>query len=498
MGHRVAVVEYMHETNTFSVLPTDKNSFLGGHYFVGEEIERQFRNTNTELGGFLRAAGKHDWEPTYTVAASAEPGGVVKEAARKQITEEVISCLRKSGPYDGMFIALHGAMVTQTSQDGETQFLKEIRKIVGHSIPIAVTLDLHANIFDEMAHYADIVISYRTYPHIDMSARAEEACNLLERAMNSEIEPAIEIARPPMLQGCDDGRTTEDGVMRSLLASADRETKRSGILCVSVNAGFTEADVDAAGPSVAVCYDKLNTRKGSPELVAQRICDEIWDWRHVYNTPLSLSKCLKRLDSRQQGMGTVVIADFSDNPGSGSYGDCTAIINALLDREVENAAVGAVWDPEVVKELASHGEGAIVTVTIGGKTDPSIGGGPITVKGNITKINNGDFVFEGPMYRGLPGQLGKCACLKVGGLEILLVSERMQMLDKNIFRAAGIEPDNKSILVVKSMQHFRAAFEPKAEEVIVTDAGGLSTPDVTSRTYTKVRRPVFPLDMEDD
>jgi len=494
MGHRVAVIEYMHETNTFSVLSTDESHFLGGHYYAGEEIEPQFRNTNSELGGFISAVDRYKWTSVFTVAALAEPGGVVTESARQHLTQEIISRLCESGPYDGIFIAFHGSMVTETSQDGETQLLKRIREVIGTQIPIAVTLDLHANIFDEMAHYADIAVSYRSYPHIDMAERAEEACGLLERAMNNEIQPALEIARPAMLQGCDDGRTTQAGPMKSLLASAAREMNQDGILCVSINAGFTDADVEAAGPSVIVCYDKLSDRQSSAGSVAQNICDEIWRWRDAHTMPISLSKCLTQLDSRQHGEETLVIADFSDNPGSGSYGDCTAILKALLDRDVKNAAVGALWDPEAVAELARYGEGATVTVTIGGKIAASIGGGPITVTGNISSVGDGHFIFEGPMHRGMAGQLGMCACLTVGGVDILLVSERMQMLDKNIFRAAGIEPDKKSILVVKSMQHFRAAFEPGAGEVIVTDAGGLCTPDVKRRTYTKVRRPIFPLD----
>lgn len=114
--------------------------------------------------------------------------------------------------------------------------------------------------------------------------------------------------------------------------------------------------------------------------------------------------------------------------------------------------------------------------------------------GVVTSVSEGDFVFEGPMHKGLKGQLGMCACLKVDGLEILIVSERIQMLDKNMFRVFGVEPSERSILVVKSMQHFRAAFEPIAKKVIVTDAGGLCTPNFSNRVYTKIRRPVMPLD----
>ncbi len=497
MGKRVAVIEFMHETNTFNVFPTDMSSFREGHYFVGDEIENQFRGTGSEVSGFLQAADEFDWEPVFTVAALAEPGGIVSEVARKEITDEAISRLRKAEPCDGIYIALHGAMVTETSQAAETQFLKLIREVVGDVIPIAVTLDLHANIFDEMAKYANIAVSYRTYPHIDMVERAKEACDLLEKAMNGEIAPALEITRPPMLVGCNDGKTTDGGPMCQLLASAARKTEQEGILCISINAGFTDADVKASGPSVLVCFDKANTVEGLPKQLGQKICDEIWEFRDDYELPVPLAECLTLFDSQTTENGPIVIADFSDNPGSGAYGDCTAIIKGLLEGGVKNAAAGALWDAEAATKLSNYGLGKEVTLAIGGKTDPSVGGDPITVTGTITAISDGNFFYEGPMYQGLPGQLGTCVCLKVDGLEILIVSDRIQLLDKNIFRTVGIEPADKDVVVVKSMQHFRAAFAPIASSIIVTDAGGLCSPNILNRSYKNLRRPIHPFDSEE-
>ncbi len=277
----------------------------------GHNHLHQFQHTNSEIGGFLETADEFGWEPVFTVAASAEAGGIVSEAARREITNEALTKLRQSGPYDGIYIALHGAMVTETSQDGETQFLIRIREELGKEIPIAVTFDLHSNIFDEMVKYVDIAVSYRTYPHIDMADRAKEACNLLERTMNSEINPAIVIARPPMLLGCDDGRERSDGPMLHLLALAADESKKEGILCISINAGFTDADVEAAGPTVIVCYDRLTTSMRMPELVANKVCNEIWDWRDTYDFPIPLTECLKQIDTQITACGPVVIADFS-------------------------------------------------------------------------------------------------------------------------------------------------------------------------------------------
>ncbi len=494
MSKRVAVIEFINESNTFTILPTRLEDFQAGHYLVGNQIPAALKDTNTEVGGFIDAANSHGWAPVYTVAAHAEPGGIVGEKVRQKITSNALKQLREAGDLDGIFIALHGAMVTETSQDGETQFLQEVRKTVGHEIPIAITLDLHANVFSEMSDLVDIAVTYRTYPHVDMYDRAIEACDILQRTLNGEIKPVIALARPPMLVGCDDGRTSQNGPMCQLLATAAQAMQTDSILNVAVNAGFTDADVYAAGPSVLVTYDaKLSTALIAQE-VTEGICDDIWKFRHEWDLPQPLEDCIIQAVKYSGASRPVVIADFSDNPGSGAYGDCTALLAALLKTELPDIAIGAIYDPEAVATLIAAGTGKTVTLNIGGKTDPAVGGSPLQLTGEVMTISNGRFIFEGPMFTGLENTTGDSVCFRSGTADIMLVSERTQMLDKNIFRSVGIEPTEKNILAVKSMQHFRAAFEPIAAHVLVTDAGGLCSPNVNNRQYTKLRRPVFPLD----
>ena len=494
MSYRVAIIEFINENNTFTENRTSINDFRASHYFKGDEIPANFRGTGSEVGGAIKVADEKGWVPVYITAAHAEPNGIVLEDARLEITGECLRRLQQAGPLDGIFVALHGAMVTETDQDGDSQFLREIRSVVGYDVPIAITLDLHANTFDELADLAQIAVSFRTYPHVDMSEVGVEACLLLHRAMSGEIRPSLIIARPPMLLGCDDGRTTDNGPMCRLLESAAREMQQPGILNVAVNAGFTDADVWAAGPNVIVTADLESVCRQTARKVAGKICDEIWSYKDQWSQPMPLDECIEQLKQEQGREGTIVVADFSDNPGSGAYSDCTALIAAMLQAGVTNAAAGALLDPEAVVEISARPVGESITVTIGGKSDPSIGGGPLTVTGRVMAKSNGSFFFEGPMFTGLPGTTGKAVCLHVDGIDILIVSERMQMLDKNIFRVVGIEPKEKSVLAVKSMQHFKGAFGPIARQIIITDAGGLSSPDLSRRTYSNVRRPVFPLD----
>ncbi len=493
MSFRVGVIEFAHESNTFTVKRTELNAFTASRYLSGHAILEALKGTGSEIGGAIKAAENHGWNLIPIVAAHAQPGGPITEDTRLEITNTILERLRSEGPFDGFFIALHGAMVTQSAQDGESQLLKAVRSVVG-KIPIAITLDLHANIFDEMAGLVDIAISYRTYPHVDMFECAIEACDLLQKTMADEIDPKVAIARPPMLVGCDDGRTTNDGPMCRILEHAAQEMETPGITNVAVNAGFTDADVAAAGPSVLVTYDAKVASNEDAKNAARRVCDTIWGYRDIWDTPIKLVDCIANLQSHEPDGKPVIVADFSDNTGSGAYGDCTAILGALIDAGLNNAALGALCDPEAADVLTKAGLGAEVTLKIGGKTDTSVGGGPLELTGIVTGVSDGFFTYEGPMLAGVSGALGPSVCFQTHGIDVMITTEPFQMHDQNLFRAVGIEPSEKAIVVVKSMQHFRGAFEPIASQVLVTDAGGLCTPDVALRAYKNLRRPVFPLD----
>ena len=491
MGYRVALIEFAHESNTFTVNTTGIVDFHNSRYLQGPQMLERLGGTASEIGGAIDAAGRHGWQIVPILAAHANPGGPVEETARGEITKSALSFLAEAGRLDGVFIALHGAMVTETDQDGESQFLREIRGVIGPDIPIAVTLDLHANIFDELADHVQIAVSYRTYPHVDMAACAGDACDLLQRTMAGEIAPRLTIARPPMLVGCDDGRTSDDGPMCRILETAAREAGTPGLLQASVNAGFTDADVFVAGPSVLITHDNAET---AARRAGERLCGVIWNYRDDWSRPMPLNEAIAYLKQHQPSGKPVVVADFSDDPGGGGYGDCTAILSSLLEAKIDNAALGALIDPAAAALLSDAGQGSVVALSVGGKNDPSVGGGPLELTGEVRAVSDGRLTFEGPMLAGVAADMGPSVYFRVDGVDVLIASNALQMHDLNQFCCVGIEPAEKSVLVVKSMQHFRAAFAPIASEVLVVDAGGLCSPDVTRRCYRRLRRPVFPLD----
>ncbi|MGE0723150.1 MAG: M81 family metallopeptidase [Alphaproteobacteria bacterium] len=490
---RVIVGQFSHETNTFSVQKADTEDFAKLFCYRGNEVADKLRGTNSEIAGFLDVAEREHWSVTHTVATFANPSGRVTDRARRELGGIIVEAARADPGVDGVLLALHGAMVTESHDDAEGQLLEELRSVVGPKVPIAITLDLHANVSDAMVRHADIVCSYRTYPHVDMRERGVEAGDLLRRAMAGEIHPKTIVARRPMLTGMEGGRT-DTGVMLDLLARARAYEREPGVHSISLNAGFAKADIVDAGPSVTVTGEGDHPRFRA---IAEELMDRVWETRHSRSNPiLSAEEAAAHAKAKPGGNGKpLVIADSADNPGGGAYGDSTNILKALLDAGVRDAAFGSIRDPQAVAILAKAGVGAEVTLDLGGKVDPSFGGPPLRLTGTVMHLGNGDFTHEGPMWAGLQASFGPTATFRVAGIDIVVATNLLQLLDRAQFKTNGIQPTERKVVVVKSSQHFRAAFGPIASEVLVTDAGGLTTRDFTRVTYRALRRPIYPLDL---
>ena len=490
MPRTVVIGEFAHETNTFSKIPTTVELFRARQCLAGDELLSGLKDTNTEIAGFMDRAAVHGWRLVPTVSTTASPGGRVTRQAVRELGGMIVDGVRANADCDGVLLALHGAMVTEGSEDGESELLAQIREIVGPKTPIAVTLDLHANVTDRMTGLANILVSYRTYPHIDMRDRGADAADLLERAMAGEIRPRTVAARRPLLQGCNHGRT-HDGPMIPLLEDARRFEREPGVLAVSINAGFWHADIFDAGPTVTVTGDGDDPRYRQ---IAETLMDKVWERRDDNTLEfLTPEKAVGLAVESSGGTGPVVIADFADNPGGGGYGDATNLLRAMLEGGLENAAFGGIWDPEAAQAMTRAGEGAEITLDLGGRTEPAMGGGPVTLTGTVVKTTDGTFRYRGPMHGGVESCLGPSAVIRSGGVDVVVVSHNMQWLDLEMFFSNGIDPREKSVVAVKSMQHFRAAFGPIARQVLVADCGALCTPSGEGIEFNKVRRPVYPL-----
>lgn len=489
MRLKVLTAEILHETNTFNIHPTTIKSFEDRYLLDGELAIATRGDLNTELAGLLDVGGDYNWQIDHVISAAAGPGGTVTRDAFETLTAPLIAAAQ--GQWDGIFLMLHGAMVTDFCEDGEGEILARLRASAGANIPIAVTLDPHANVTPKMCDLAQILVSYTTYPHVDLRATGRRCAELLQRTMMGEINPVTLRAHRPMLEEANAGRT-DLGPMIERHAMARACEARKGVYAISVNGAFPCADIAEVGPTVLVTCEGNTDANQS---IAETLADDIWDRRfEELNTYLSCSEAANTAKAWKGGAGPLVIADYADNPGSGAYGDATNLLAALLDAGIKDACFGALIDPKAAALLNAQPVGSEVTLDIGGATAPQLGGPPLRLTGRVKWTGEGHVVGSGPMMDGLKRDFGQTAVLEVAGIEILIVSIAHQVLDLKQFESFGINPAEKSIIALKSMQHFRAAFAPLAGRIIVCDSGALCTLDYGSLNYKNVTRPIFPLD----
>ncbi len=492
MKFRVLTAEFAHETNTFSRLITGKQAFRDRYVLIGEEAVSARREANTELAGFFDVGQEHGWQIEHVLSAAAGPSGRIERVAFDWLCDPIVAAAQQ-GQFDGILLGLHGAAVLNFCEDGEGEILRRLRAVLGEEVPIAVTLDPHANVSREMCALADILVAYRTYPHVDMRETGRRAGSILQRTMAGEIEPRTILVSRPMLEETNGGRT-DAGPMIERLAAASEYERDADVFAVSINAGFASTDIFDVGPTVLVTGQGDFDRHTA---FAEKLADDIWARRHeVLNDYLTVEAVASVAKAFDPMNGPLVIADYADNPGAGAYGDSTALLGALLEAGVKNACFGPMVDGEVAGALQRFKLGERTSVVLGGKIDAKFGGGPLTLEGELVSISDGTYVGDGPILGGLTRSHGPTAVLRVDGIEILIVTIAKQMLDLQQFASFGIEPTQKDVIALKSMQHFRAAFEPIAAKVIVCDSGALCTLHYELLPYRSVRRPIFPLDQD--
>jgi len=381
-------------------------------------------------------------------------------------------------------------------EDGEGALLKRIRAI-DPKTPIAVALDMHANLYDDIVRHATVVTGYRTYPHIDGYETGELAGKILLRALNREVRPVMAWGNAPMLphimrQGTDDH---PNKALQARCAAMARE----GALAASLFTGFPHADIANAGLSAVVVTD-------GDQALADRLRDALlnqaWDDREAFVYQLEpLERSVARANAMkptQPGDGPIVLLDHYDNSASGGTMDTTVVLAEILRQGLEDVAAFAIYDPAAVQQLIQAGIGAKVTLSIGGKMAmPAIPAASpaLTVTGTVKTISNGRFRNRGPMSRGVQADMGPTVVLDTGAVEIVLISQHQEPHDINCLLSLGIDPTQKRYVMLKSRIHWRAGLGALAKDVVECAGVGVCTSDYGQLTFKKVRRPIYPLDL---
>jgi len=486
---RLLIAMMKHETNTFSPVPTPLARF-GPLY--GDNAIRTYRGTGTGLGAYLDLAEREGAEVVLPIAAGASPSGPVEDAAYAHITDAICDAAARGG-FDGIMLDLHGAMVTQSLEDGEGEFLRRLRAIDPRT-PIAVSLDMHANLYDAMIANATVVTGYRTYPHIDTYETAKIAGEILMRAMRGEVKPVMAWRNEPMLphvmrQGTDDHPNKE---LQHRCATMSAE----GALAASLFTGFPHADITNAGLSAVVVTD--GDRKLAEEL-RDELLGRAWVEREAFVYKIEpLQQSVARAKAMALGDGPVVLLDHYDNCASGGTMDTTVVLAEILKQGLEDVAAFAIYDPAAVQQAIAAGIGTQVTLSIGGKIAmPAIPAEspPLKVTGTVKTISNGRYRNRGPMARGVMMDMGATVVLDTGTVEIVLISRHVEPSDLNCLSSLGIDPMQKRFVMLKSRIHWRAGLGKMAKAVVDCAGVGVCTSDYGQLKFEKVRRPIYPLDL---
>jgi microcystin degradation protein MlrC len=485
---RFVIAMMKHETNTFSPVPTPLERFGARGAFFGKDALDAYKGTNTPMAAFIDIALQEGAEIVTPVAAEAFPSGPVHRDAYRSMTDAVCEEVKRG--CDALFLDLHGAMVSEETDDGEGTLLERVRAMAP-GLPIAVGLDLHTNLTRKMVENCTVLAGYKTYPHVDMYDAGALAGKILLRTMKGEIKPVVSWGNLPMLPHTL-RMGTHEPPMKDLVEMA-KAVEARGALAATVFGGFPLADIHDAGLSAVVFTDGDRKRA---DALCQELLDAAWDRRADFVYRLEpLSETVAR--AKQLREGPVVLIDHADNCASGGTQDTMAVVAEVMRQGLQDVAVFAICDPEAVARAIEVGVGARVALKLGGKMDmPAIGrkGEPLEVSGVVRAITDGEFIIRGPMYTGIRAFMGRTAVLDTGNVQLVITERNQEPFDLGHFRSVGIEPTAKRYLLLKSRLHYRAAFAPIARHIIECDGVGITSSDYSLFRFTKLRRPIYPLD----
>jgi microcystin degradation protein MlrC len=484
---RIAIAGFMHESNTFNPLLTDRAAFTAQSLTIGSDLLDEWRDAHHEVGGFIEAARVEGFEAVPLLMAWATPAGPVADAVFDEITAQLGEMLRDSGT-DGLLLALHGAMVAQSHLDADGEVLARLRRAVGRELPIAVTLDLHGNLSQRLLDHCDLAVAYRTCPHVDQRECGRRAAALLMRRLRGEIRPCQALAKPPLLLNI----MTHDTALpplRPFMESARAQEEQRDILAASLLPGFAYADVPQMGPSILVVSD------GNPELAqrtADRLADELWQAREQFAAPLPNAATAVAQALRAEKR-PVILVDTGDNVGGGSAGDGTTLLRELL-RQGASESVVCLYAPEEVRRCAAAGADSEVSLLVGGKVD-RLHGDPLAVAGRVRLLHDGTYIEPEVRHGGRRvNQMGQTALVELPGRNLLvLTSLRHPPFSLGQLTCLGIRPQEQRILVVKAAIAYKAAYAPIAGTIIAVDTPGLTAVNPQRFTYRHIRRPLYPL-----
>lgn len=463
---RIGIGGFWHETNTYSSRPTELGDFEAFELLAGEAVMRRHSGTGSVVGGMVEESR---FQPIPLLTAGAWPSGRVTSDTLEELLDRWESSLRSAGQLDGLLLNLHGAMVGEGSDDVEHLVVRAARALVDDA-PIVSVLDLHGNPSPSLVELCEALVSYDTYPHVDMRERGAEAARLMIELLEGARLRCL-IRKIPVLVSAL-AQATDEQPMKKLRDHARERERRPGIRRISLLPGFPYADVARAGFSVVVVHE--DGADGAAEEVADELAGEVEqlgeEW--VVSRPDPTAAVSEAIKAAER---PVVLADVADNIGGGAPGDGTALLAELLAQGPDGAVV-TIADPDVVEQAVRVGEGGSIRAEVGGKTD-RLHGDPVPIQGRVVRLTDGRYRALGTWMTGQEFSMGGTAVIDVSGLTLVVTERPTPPFHREQLTSVGIDPGQASVLVVKGAIAWREAYGDVAARVIEVDTPGICPVD---------------------
>ena len=489
---RIGIIQILQETNCFNPVLSQPSDFENFGVGRGAEVLSLYGEVG-EMGGFQE--GMKEWaEPAERVGLlrlQAWSGGPSAPATQAWFLRLLGEEIRAAPPLDGLLVALHGAMVGVGEPDMEGAFLERLRGLVGPSVPIVATLDLHAHVTARMLRFADALVPYHTFPHMDLRSTGIRAARVLRRIF-AGARPVSTLLRLPMITGGETQNTfipPLEPIFRRLVEAEARPE----ILCAAILMTQAYLDVPQLGWTILVVTD------GRPELGA-RLAGELAPlcWAIREQLVIEYASAAASLDRALAVAGhPVILADGADATNSGAGGDSVHLLKEMLGRKIPGGGLTIMVDPAAVACAAAAGEGGAFAFAVGGKRD-HIFSKPLPIEGRVVALREARYVLSGHAADNLKIDMGRAAIVRTGDVTLLLVEKPGPGSTPLMYRCVGLEPKDFKVVVVKSPAGFRAEFGPFAAEMILTDCPGCASSHFDRLPFKQISRPLWPIDRIDD
>ena len=496
---RIAILGFAIECNRFAPVTTAAD-FQQDVDIRGNRIVSEARSgasiTMPDLPGFFTEMDRTGaWTPVPLRVALAQPGGPVEQSFFQEFLSEIETGLKAALPVDAVFVSAHGAALAEGTDDPDGDLFETVRRVVGPDIPVIAVFDLHANVSQRMTDNLSVFVGYLENPHTDIYERGVEAAKHMRECL-AGTRTTIAMIKLPLVPP-QISLLTAKGPYADLIKYG--QSKMAGdIMNVSVMAGFAYSDSPKNGLTAVVTARNANRRAAAK--LALKIARRGWDTRERFKRGMmALADAVQLAGSvgRDRRRKSIILADVGDNPGGGGRGNTTYLLRALKSAGAQHVIFGVFNDAAVASKAHELGEGATFTASFNSQEHQEFSL-PFDCEAKVAKLSDGRFVGRRGVLKNVSADMGPSALLDLGGIQLVVISHRCQCMDPRQFEMFDLDIAQARVVVVKSRGHFRGGFDEffKSDQIYEVDCPGLTSPVLANFTWTKLPRPVYPLDEE--